>query len=86
MKIDRSDLQNHKANINTKEALMKLINLEQKLLNQEANFTSSVHKLKNLEESQVKKQCCCKGVVLSDITNTIGKNLLVIRSFLKLKI
>jgi DNA repair exonuclease SbcCD ATPase subunit len=55
----KDGLKNHVDNIHKKDTLMKLINMEQKLLNQSAHFTFSVHRLKNMEVSQVQKPCYC---------------------------
>ena len=56
----RSAVKQHIANVHSKDALLKLAELEQRLFNQAAHFTSSGHALMKREISGLKKPCVCK--------------------------
>lgn len=59
--VSRTNLHNHIVTVHKEGELFKLANAEQKLLQQTAYFTATIHELMKKEISEVKQPCYCKG-------------------------
>ena len=63
--LQKTPLKKHVRNVHVLGAKMELLNLEKKVLDQSVEFTTSIHKLMKLENSDLKQPCLCKGRICS---------------------